>query len=195
MAIVRADKGWFAVPGVRPKGDRTFDEQMMGLDIALAEAKGKRVLDLGCAEALIAREFAKAGADVLGIELLASHLEVARVVCKGLPVKFVCAHLGVWAAQHPQPEQYDIVLALGIIHKLHDPTMALTWAAKSASDLLCFRAPAKKDKAGDGDYVVKSKFGEARCNVPATMRELGFVDEGTHNGVRGEAVQYFRRKR
>ena len=195
MAIVMADKGWFKVPGLRPKGDRTFEEQMMGLDLALAEAKGKTVLDLGCAEALISREFAKAGArHVVGIELLASHLEVARVVCKGLPVRFITAHLGDYAARHPAPEQFDIVLALGIIHKLHDPSVAMAWAAKSCRDLLCFRAPAKKDKACNGDYLVKSKFGNARCNVPATMRSLGFVDEGTHNGVRGESVQYWRRK-
>lgn len=193
MAIVTTDKGWFAVPGVRPKGDRTLAEQTMGLDRALAECKGKTVLDLGCAEALISREFAMAGASlVIGIELLASHLEVARVVCKGLKVRFVQAHLGAYVAAHPDPQPFDIVLALGIIHKLHDPNPLMHWAARAARELLCFRAPAATEKAG-GDYLVKSKFTRVTCNVPQVMRSHGFVDEGTIKGVRGEGVQYWRR--
>lgn len=191
------DKGWFKVPGIRPHGDRSLDEQRMGLEKALAECKGKRVLDLGCAEALISREFALAGAkEVVGMELLAPHLDVARKVCKGLPVRFIQAHLGDWATRHPVPgDRFEIVLALGIIHKLDDPGLLMRWAAYSAKELLCFRAPAKKTEAPSGDYLIKSKFTNTTCNVPETMRAAGFVDEGTHNGVRGEAVQYWRRTR
>lgn len=188
-------KGWFRIPGIRPDGDRTIEEQMLGLDKALAECKGKRVLDLGCAEAPIAAAFARAGAaEVVGIELLATHLDVARKVCKGLPVRFICAHLGDHIAANPMPPQFDIVLALGIIHKLEDPKVPMAWAARSASDLLCFRAPARKEAEGK-DYTIKSKHGNAVCNVPKTMRNAGFFDEGVVNGVRGEAVQYWRRKK
>jgi 2-polyprenyl-3-methyl-5-hydroxy-6-metoxy-1,4-benzoquinol methylase len=151
------------------------------------------VLDLGCAEALISREFAKAGAEVVGIELLEPHLAVARQVCKGLPVTFICANLKDWIDQHPDPEKFDIVLALGIIHKLHDPNVPMLFAARSASGLVCFRAPARKDKAGGGDYLIKSKFTDVTCNVQKLMREQGFADEGIVPGVRGEAVQYWRR--
>lgn len=187
-------KGWFKIPGIRPDGDRSIEEQMLGLDRALAEAKGKRVLDIGCAEAPISAAFARAGAvEVVGIELLETHLQVARQVCKGLPVRFICAHLGDYMAQHPEPEQFDIVLALGIIHKLQDPNAPLIWAARAAKNLLCFRAPAKVERWG-ADYLVKSKFGDTTCNVPKTMREQGFTDEGIVPGVRGEGVQYFRRK-
>jgi SAM-dependent methyltransferase len=186
-------KGWFKVPNIRPHGDRTIKEQMLGLDRALAEAKGKRVLDLGCAEGCISAAFARAGAaEVVGIELLESHLEVARQVCKGLPVRFICKHLSNWIELNPDPEQFDIVLALGIIHKIANPNEPMIWAARSAKDLLCFRAPAKTERWG-ADYYVKSKFGDTQCNVPKTMREQGFVDEGTVAGVRGEGVQYFRR--
>jgi SAM-dependent methyltransferase len=187
-------KGWFKVPGIRPDGDRTLEEQMKGLDQALAAAKGKRVLDLGCAEALIAREFAIAGAaEVVGIELLESHLQVARKVCKGLSVTFICAHLGDHIRRNPEPEQFDVVLCLGIIHKLQDPAVPLVWAAKAAKEMLCFRAPAKTERWGK-DYLVKSKFGDKTVNVPKTMRDAGFVDEGTVAGVRGEGVQYWRRQ-
>ncbi len=194
MTIDRHGRGWLQVPGIRPNGDRTLKEQMLGLDRALTECKGKSVLDLGCAEGLIGREFARAGAArVLGIELLASHLEVAQASCKDYQqMEFVCANLKLWILEHGEPEQFDIVLALGIIHKLYEPNSLLVWAAKSARDLLCFRAPAKVEPDGS-DYLVKSKFCDAVCNVPQTMREHGFVDEGVVPGVRGEGVQYWRR--
>jgi SAM-dependent methyltransferase len=188
-------KGWLKVPGIRPDGDRTLAEQMLGLDRALAECKGKTVLDLGCAEGLIGLEFAKAGAvKVVGIELLETHLLVARKACKGWPqMQFICAHLDEYAARHPTPARFDIVLCLGIIHKLPDPNVPLRWAALSAAHLLCFRAPAKTEKWG-ADYCVKSKHSDVQCNVPKTMREAGFMDEGTIAGTRGEGVQYWRRR-
>jgi SAM-dependent methyltransferase len=191
MVISTADKGWLKVPGIRPKGDRTLAEQMMGLAPALEFAKGKSVLDLGCAEGLIGREFALAGArEVLGVELLASHLEVARVACKDAPqMRFVCAHLDDYMAANPEPKPFDVVLALGIIHKLHEPRNILHYAAKSAVSLLCFRAPAK---ATDG--VVVSKHSDRGVNVPKTMRHLGFTEGELIPGVRGEAVQYWWRK-
>lgn len=188
-------KGWLKVPNIRPDGDRTLQEQMLGLDRALTECKGKTVLDLGCAEGLIGLEFAKAGAArVVGIELLETHLQVARKACKGYSqMEFICAHLGIHIRDNPDPEQFDIVLALGIIHKLDDPNIPLVWAARAAKGLLCFRAPAKVERWG-ADYYVKSKFKDFRCNVPQTMRAQGFVDEGIIPGVRGEGVQYWRRK-
>lgn len=183
-------KGWFKVPGIRPAGDRTLEEQMMGLGPALEEAKGKSVLDLGCAEGLISREFAKAGAaSILGIELLESHLEVARIVCKKWPhITFRQAHLDDYIAEQVEIRQYDIVLALGIIHKLRDPGIPLEFAARSARDLMLFRAPAK---ATDG--VIRSKHSTAEVNVPEVMARNGFVEEKLIPGVRGEACQYWRR--
>lgn len=188
-------KGWFKVDGIRPNGDRSIAEQMLGLDRALAEAKGKTVLDLGCAEGAISLEFAKAGAArVVGVELLEAHLVVARKLCAAYAktITFVCAHLDTYALARPDPERFDIVLALGIIHKLQDPAVPLRFAARSAKDLLCFRAPATVEPAG-GDYVIKAKHSGVVCNVPAVMRSEGFRDEGTIKGVRGEGVQYWRR--
>ena len=144
-----ANKGWLKVPGIRPLGDRTLEEQMIGLDKALAECAGKTVLDLGCAEGLIGREFAKAGAiDVHGIELLENHLAVARKACKGYKqMRFTRSHLLDYillhSTEHLVSEQYDIVLALGIIHKLEDPNIPMRYAARSAKSLVCFRAPAR----------------------------------------------------
>lgn len=191
MAIDPASKGWFSVPKLRPKGDRTLAEQMLGLAPALEFAKGKRVLDLGCAEGLIAREFAISGAaEVLGIELLASHLEVARAACKGQPAcRFVCSHLDEYMDTHPEPTRFEVVLALGVIHKMLEPARLLQYAAASAAELLCFRAPAH---ATGG--VVHSKHSRRGVDVPKTLRALGFTEGETIPGVRGEAVQYWWRQ-
>lgn len=184
------DRGWFSIAGVRP-GDRTLKEQMIGLDLALKEARGKTVLDLGCAEGLISREFAKAGAkSVLGIELLASHLAVAKVQCRDVPqVQFVQAHLGDYIKARESFPQYDIVLALGIIHKLEDPAIPLRFAAQSARSLVVFRAPAKKY-----DGLIKSKHSDIKCDVPKIMKSEGFIETALIEGVRGEAAQYWRRR-
>ena len=196
---VNTDKGWFSVPGIRERADRTLQEQMLGLDAALAEAGGKSVLDLGCAEGLIGREFARAGAKrVLGIEVLQSHLDIALKACRTEIIdgkmQFACANLHEWISKRPEPVQFDIVLALGIVHKLAQPELLLRWAAKSARTLLCFRGPGRKELQG-WDGVIKSKHGPGEVNVPKTMESEGFALERTENGVRGEGVHYWRRVR
>ena len=194
--VANMEKGWFSVPGIRECADRTVEEQMLGLDRALAECPGKTVLDLGCAEGAIGLAFARAGAKrVLGIEWLGPHLDVARKLCKGQEnIQFIQANLWDWMQENPEPELFDIGLCLGIAHKMREPDPFVRWSARAVADLFCFRAPAKVDNDG-GDYVIRSKHFNGRCNVPKAMRESGFVDEGTVAGVRGEGVQYWRRRR
>lgn len=184
-------KGWFSVPGIRERGDRTLDEQIDGVRPGLLMAPRKTVLDLGCAEALISREFALAGASrVLGIELIESHVKVARQVCADVPqVEIVHAHLADYMKAHPDPEQFDIVLALSVIHKMHHPRILLEYAARSAKNLLLFRPPIH---AVGG--VTKSKHSSKSCNVPNTLAAQGFYLEHVEPGCRNEPVQYWRRK-
>jgi len=192
MGGPNVDKGWFSIPGIREHADRTIEEQLGALKRALAEAGGKTVLDLGCAEGAISLEFAKAGATrVLGLEVVEPHLVVARKYCEGWPqIEFVCAHLGEWAVAHPEPERFDIVLALGVIHKLTYMEPALRWAAKSCDDLFCFRSGAM----GEGDYMVRNKRKTDQLNLPEVMRSCGFKDEGrVMHGEKREIVHYWRR--
>ena len=58
---------------------------------------------------------------------------------------------------------FDIVLCLGIAHKLHEPRPFVQWCARSCSDLLLFRAPAER-----WNGIFKSKFTSSVCDVPET---------------------------
>ena len=173
---------------------------MLGLAPALEHAKGKRVLDLGCAEGTIGREFALAGAaEVIGIELLADHIAVAKEACAAEiregKMRFIVSELKTWIDAHPDPEQFDVVLALGIAHKLHQPGACLSFACRSARDLVVFRSPGKDGLYYDG--TIKSKHVRdlsGTCHVPTLMESNGFSEGETLPSARGERVQYWWRK-
>ena len=191
--------GWMAIDG-RQTGDRTVSEQMLGLEDALEAAKGKTVLDLGCAEGLIGREFIRAGAaHVTGIEMLDDHLKMARAECSGLPMTFICSEIKEWILDHPDPDEFDIVLNLGIAHKVHSPGWVMEFAAKSARQMMVFRGPGKDDLLWDG--WLRSKFGinptheKVPCHVPTVMAEQGFIEGKTVPSCRGERVQYWHRRK
>lgn len=187
-------RGWLSVPGIREEADRTLEEQMLGLEEAVACCRGKRVLDLGCAEGLIGMEFAKAGAkEVVGIEMLTSHLQVAGQACKEFlkdgRMKFYLSELKTWIDSHREPDQFDIVLALGIAHKLHDPGDCLSFAARSATELVVFRSPGKDGLYYDG--TIKSKHRDITCHVPTLMKSHDFIEGKTFPSARGERAQYW----
>lgn len=188
-------KGWFIIPGVQ-HGDRTLEEQMRGVSPALAECSGKTVLDLGCAEGLIGREFARAGAArVHGIEAVADHIAVAREQCAGLPMTFEQAHLLLLCQERlasGEIEQYDIVLSLGVCHKLIDPAVGVRFSARSSRNLVLFRMHAKSE-ARNG--ILGSKFDRhVRVNTVSIMEEEGFARESVLAGPHDETVWWWRRK-
>lgn len=199
---VKRAKGWFVIPGVQA-GDRTLEDQRKGLDAALEEvslqACGSRpapwsVLDLGCAEGLISLEFARAGAgEVLGVELVNEHVQVATFVCKEHmpPISFVHRGVSEFAlAEMARPElrQFDLVLALAICHKLKDPGIGLRYAARAARHLLCFRNAARFTGG-----QVHSKHGSGNASAWQIFRHEGLVLERSERSSRGEVVEYWRR--
>jgi len=141
-------EGWFNIPGTQ-KGPRTLQEQMLGLKPALEETYGKTVLDLGCAEGLIAIEFAKRGASlVCGIDYnpdliatAAKEIEKANEhTGKFLPVGCIYADLSE-VIEENYHQQFDIVLALAVLHKLNDPEAGAKFCAASAKSLIVIRLP------------------------------------------------------
>lgn len=189
-------KGWFKIPGVRELGDRSAKEQLAGVREALVEAPNATVLDLGCAEGLIGLEFAKAGAaSVVGVELVAMHIEVGMEACKSHPqVSFVHSDIDSYADRFGvSPPQYDIVLILSIIHKVPRPAKPLLFAARSARSLLLLRPPhwAK-------GFVIGTKDDHESIhsvNAKELLEAEGFGLERIDSGARNEPVQYWRRLR
>lgn len=176
-----AEAGWF-------NGARSLNEQMLGLDLALAEAKGKTVLDLGCAEGLIGAEFSRAGASRVDmIDNNPTYGYAAKLLAKPLGLRF-----GEGDINFPLPAwldaKYDIVLALAVIHKAKDVTAALRLCAGLASDLMVIRLPRKSTG------VIKSKHFHNFCDLDEDMPAMGFGKESTQTGPRGELVQYWRKR-
>lgn len=184
-------QGWFDMKG-RP-GARSLAEQMEGLQPALDECGGKSVLDLGCAEGLIALEFARAGAAViLGIEAQARFIEVAQTLRfpDGCEAKFQRMNLKRVTPADAIP--HDIVLCLAIIHKLKHPETGLRFAARSARDLLLLRSG-----RGAIDGIIYGKYSRTPCDSAAVMRSEGFELEKTCDGAAGhdQPCEYWRRIR
>lgn len=183
---------WFKTGKDGNSGHRSLDEQMLGLKHALELAKGKTVLDLGCAEGLISKEFAKAGASlVLGVEVIKEFVSAAVESCKGYSnVSFMLANLDD-KVNTPVINKYDIVLALAIIHKAHNPIEYLQFSMDScaAEGLLVIRYPVN---ASNG--ILKSKHTNVACDVAGTLVSSGFTMAGKYAGPRGEEVEYWRKR-
>lgn len=183
------EKGWFIIDGVQA-GDRTLEQQMTALWPAVAEASGKTVLDLGCAEGLIGREFAEAGAvSVFGVDAVYGHLDVAREQCAGYPMTFErrdLRKLDEWPTG-----RFDIVLALGIIHKLHEPHNGLIKAMCLTGSLLLLRSGKGASKG-----VIRSKFEpQSFADSHRMLKTAKFTLERVEKGSPefDEDVEYWRR--
>jgi SAM-dependent methyltransferase len=170
---------------------RSLEDQMIGLEDALAECVGKTVLDLGCAEAHISREFAIAGAArVVGIETALWSIDAAKVVCVGYPqIELIHANLSHYMEENPEPERFDIVLALGIMHKMGDMAAALRWSARCAKDLYLLRPPGY----ASADGYFRNKKRSDMVHAPTVLSIAGFTEQKRIQGAHGEHVEYWRR--
>lgn len=182
-------KGWFEIPGVQ-RGDRTVNEQLKGLQHVLVEAKGKAVLDLGCAEGLITQAMVRAGAGwVLGVDNNAGFLRRARTLgLDGSMVEFAEEDLNE-PSQSLLSKDFEIVLALAVIHKLSFPAQALRIYARLAAELFVIRLPI----GSTGAFSAKHRH-EQTCDLKVEMPRLGFVLERDVEGPRSERVHYWRRQ-
>lgn len=186
-------KGWFAIPGVQ-EGARTLEDQIAAVRPALAGCAGKTVLDLGCAEGLIALEFARAGARrVLGIDGVPGNICTALETARAEPVEFVHADLNTYVPERMAagPERFDLVLALGIIHKLQDPATAMRFAAASAGELLLLRG----GRCLVNGIIARKRRREITVDAHAILVGAGFRLEKTVTGPAPhcEDVEYWRR--
>lgn len=172
-------------------GPRTLAEQMQGLADALKQAEGCSVLDLGCAEGYIGMEFAKAGASaVQGIEFNPDLVEYGRAQMSrhpALPFELVQADLADIIAAPARP-QWDVVLALAILHKLKDPATGVRYCCETARELIIIRLPI------GSTGLLRCKYApHAQCDLRDEMPRLGWRRVHKAPGPRGEWVHYYRR--
>lgn len=155
-------KGWFQVDGVQD-GDRTIEQQLLGLETIAALFQGRQVLDLGCAEGLIGRHCVDAwgAAAVDGVTCVDYEIEHARQLCEGRPQRFIKGDLASAQGRRLlvpalKPE-YDIVLLLSVLHKARQPMPFLEWAVRFARELVVIRLPApviNMARCDPGDHPV-----------------------------------------
>lgn len=183
--------GWFKLPG--RTGARTLAEQLTGLERALVDARGRTVLDLGCAEGLIAMEFARAGASaVVGIDSNDDLLKQGRLILDRARMRE--PRLRVVELQHAdlndaeECTSYDVVLALAIFHKLRDPVGALHSWADMADELLVVR-----HQSGSRGVIRAKQYPHPEADSRAILPGLGFELELEAGGPRDEIVHYWRR--
>lgn len=136
----------------------------------LGEVRGRRILDLGCGEGGYARELARRGAAVVGVDGSARLIEVARqrTASAGLDVQFVCAN-----ASHMEEiagGSFDLVLAAMSLMDVEDYGGAVAEAhriLRSAGELLmsithpCFTPPVSewiRDDHGRGKFFAVDRY-------------------------------------
>lgn len=95
---------------------------------------GKRVLDIGCGSGRYAVEFARRGAQVIGLDFAPAMVEMARAAAAGAGVadrcQFVQADFLDWVA----PQRFDICLAIGFFDYTAEPGPFLEKMRRAAEE-------------------------------------------------------------
>src|SRR5699024_10615018 len=99
-----------------------FIEQRAGL-------RGLRVLDVGCGGGLLSESMAARGAQVLGIDMAESALEVAGLHALETGVKLDYRQVTVEELAAEQPGEFDLVTCLEMLEHVPDPASVISACA------------------------------------------------------------------
>ena len=102
-----------------------------------ADLSGKTALDIGCNAGFYSFELARRGADVVGVDVDEHYLEQARWAAGvyGLRPRTRFERMHVYELART-PEQYDVVLFMGVLYHLRHPLLALDVVAAKVRDVL-----------------------------------------------------------
>lgn len=182
-----------AVKGRWFGGDRSLEQQLMGLEPMLAGIRGRSVLDVGCAEGAISLECAKRGArDVTGLEIRSDAVAAARSLAHGGPHRDSMAFYVADANTFTTTTRFDVVLMLAVLHKLKSPGAACRRLAALALELAVIRLP-----PASAPSIIDARSGHVPCNIDTVMNDLGFSLDLQHSGYTGplgEWMGYYRRQ-
>ena len=157
--------------------------------LSAAGVAGKRVLDFGCGDGFFSLKCNEMGAkEVVGVDINQHRIEKARFVQEilGRPnVRFVQNSL--YDAEVKDLGEFDIVLCLGLVHRVPDPLAALKTLAGLGTSILvewrAFEDPrrrslllyTKRDNEADPD--ITGYFYPTVEWVQAILGELGFAHQ------------------
>lgn len=116
-------------------------------------AKGKKVIDIGCAEGGVLTPFEKAGYDCTGLEYSPPRVEYARE--KGASnIKFIKGNI----EQFSYNEKFDVILMLDVIEHLNQKIPALENIKKilSSEGIVIISFPPFRSPFGGHQQVMKS---------------------------------------
>lgn len=132
--------------------------------------KSRRVLDVGCGGGVLAEEFARAGAEVTGIDLSTAAIEAATRHAKksGLSIDYRLTSIGDFLKE--EPEGFDIVVCAEVLEHVEDVEKFLTEALR----------PLKK--GGLFFFATLNKTMKARFFAIFVAEDiLGMLPRGTHD--------------
>lgn len=93
--------------------------------------EGQRILDVGCGGGLLAEALAQAGADVVGIDLAESSLEVAREHALASDVEIDYRHCPIEAVAEEEPESFDAVTCFELLEHVPAPDSVVAACART----------------------------------------------------------------
>jgi 2-polyprenyl-3-methyl-5-hydroxy-6-metoxy-1,4-benzoquinol methylase len=163
-----------------------IEQQMVGLDPLWCEVKGRTVLDVGCAEGLIALECKKAGARlILGIDNRESAVKEARGVLD-CDTTYTCDVVVADVIEWEPRASFDVVLMLGVLHKLPNPEQVFARFLGKCNDLAVVRLPS-------WPILRDERSGNVRINMDLVAAWSSFELEQVTDGPHGQRVGYLRR--
>ncbi|WP_434223246.1 bifunctional 2-polyprenyl-6-hydroxyphenol methylase/3-demethylubiquinol 3-O-methyltransferase UbiG [Sinimarinibacterium thermocellulolyticum] len=92
--------------------------------------KGKRAVDVGCGGGLLAEALAREGAQVLGIDMAAEVLEVARAHARQAGVALEYRQTSAERLADDEPGRFDLVCCLEMLEHVPDPASVVAACAR-----------------------------------------------------------------
>ena len=158
--------GWFAINGVQT-GVRQLAQQIKGLEILRREARGRTVLDLGCAEGLVSQWLCDAGAAYAdGIDCSETRVAVGNGLTSDR-VRLRVGDLNELSSLPILQPTYDVVLLLSVVQKLKRPEWVLDFAIRRCQRWLAIRTPSW--------LIEDARSNHRRVSIVDHMRRGGFT--------------------